>query len=126
LGAAIWDGSHLFVPGNATTIDGTQYNGSVRELDPATGTPIWQTGLSGIVLGSPSMDAGGVIAAPTYGQGAALGVYLVNAFSGAVIQFLSTGTEFAQPVFADTHLILATWIGVLNVYAQPGGHQHRS
>jgi outer membrane protein assembly factor BamB len=121
LGAAIWDGSHLFVPGNATTINGTSYYGSMRELDPATGTPIWETGLPGIVLGSPSMDAGGVIAAATYGPGTANGVYLINAASGAVIVFIDSGKEFAQPVFADSYLLTANQIGVLDVYSQTAG-----
>ena len=58
LGAAIWNGTNLFEPGNATTINGTAYNGSMRELNPATGAPIWATGLPGIILGSPSMDSG--------------------------------------------------------------------
>jgi hypothetical protein len=116
LGAAIFDGQHLFEPGNSTTINGTQYAGSLRELDPATGQPIWQTGLPVIVLGSPSLDAGGVIAAPTYGNSGTNGVYLLNASNGAVIKLLGIGKEFAQPVFADNVLILATAGGGLNVY----------
>jgi len=35
-----------------------------------------------IVLGSPALDAGGVIAAPTYGSSGANGVYLLNASTG--------------------------------------------
>jgi outer membrane protein assembly factor BamB len=116
LGAAIWDGTHLFVPGNATTINGTSYNGSLRELNPANGAAIWQTGLPGIVLGSPSMDAGGIIAAPTYGPSTTNGVYLVNATNGAVVKLIGIGKEFAQPVFADTYMVLATNGGGLNVY----------
>jgi outer membrane protein assembly factor BamB len=45
LGAAIWNGTDLFEPGNQTMINGTQYNGSMRELNPSTGAAIWQTGL---------------------------------------------------------------------------------
>jgi glucose dehydrogenase len=36
LGAAIWTGQYLLEPGNATTINGTPYAGSLRELNPAT------------------------------------------------------------------------------------------
>src|SRR5450631_3202571 len=115
LGAAIWNGTNLFEPGNATTINGTAYNGSMREMDPATGTPIWQTGLPGIILGSPSMDAAGVIAASTYG-GTTNGTYLLNATSGAVLKAIGLGKEFSQPVFADGFLILATQGGGINVY----------
>jgi outer membrane protein assembly factor BamB len=116
LGAAIWNGSDLFEPGNATTINGTAYNGSMRELNPATGAPIWQTGLPGIILGSPAMDAGGVIAASTYGPDQTNGTYLLNAATGAVLKLIAIGREFSQPVFADGFLILATQGGGIDVY----------
>ena len=46
--AAIWNGSTLIEAGGApSTINGTVYSGSVQELDPSTGQPIWQTGLPG-------------------------------------------------------------------------------
>src|SRR5439155_16686201 len=44
--AAIWDGSHLFVAGGKTVINGHTYAGAVRELDPSTGQPMWETGLT--------------------------------------------------------------------------------
>jgi outer membrane protein assembly factor BamB len=117
LGSTIWNGTGLFQPGNATTINGTAYNGSMRELDPATGTPIWQTGLAGIILGSPSMDASGVIAASTYSPSGTNGTYLINAANGAILKLIGLGKEFSQPVFADQYLILATQGGGINVYA---------
>jgi outer membrane protein assembly factor BamB len=116
LGATIWNGTGLFQPGNATTIGGTAYTGSMRELNPATGVPIWETGLPGIILGSPSIDAAGVIAASTYGQTTANGTYLINASNGAVLKLIGLGKEFAQPVFADSYLILTTQGGGINVY----------
>ena len=116
LGAVIWNGTNLFSPGNATTINGTAYNGSVRELNPATGAPIWQTGLPGIVLGSPALDAGGVVAAATYGPGTTNGTYLLNASTGAILKLIGLGKQFAQPIFADNYLILATQGGGINVY----------
>jgi outer membrane protein assembly factor BamB len=116
LGATIWNGTGLFQPGNATTINGTSYFGSMRQLDPATGAPIWQTGLAGIILGSPSMDASGVIAASTYAPSGTNGTYLINAANGAILKLIGLGKEFAQPVFADKYLILATQGGGINVY----------
>jgi outer membrane protein assembly factor BamB len=116
LGATIWDGTALYQPGNATTINGTSYAGSVRELDPNTGLPIWQTGLPGIVLGSPSKDAAGVIAAATYGPTSTTGTYLINAANGSILRFISLGKEFAEPVFADNYLFLATHSGILSAY----------
>jgi outer membrane protein assembly factor BamB len=116
LGAAIWNGTNLFVPGNATTINGTAYNGSVRELNPATGVPIWATGLPGLILGSPSLDSAGVIAASTYGPTTTNGTYLLNASTGAILKLIGLGKEFSQPIFADNYLILATQGGGINVY----------
>jgi outer membrane protein assembly factor BamB len=116
LGAAIWNGTDLFIPGNQTTIGGTAYDGSMREINPSTGAAVWQTGLPGIVLGSPSIDAGGVIAASTYGPGTVNGTYLLNASTGAVIKLYGLGKEFSEPIFADNYLILATAGGGINVY----------
>jgi len=117
LGATVWNGSDLYQPGNATTINGSKYAGSVRELDPSTGTAIWQTGLNGIVLGSPAEDAAGVIAASTYSPSANTGTYLINAADGSILRFIKLGAEFAQPVFADNYLFLATHSnGVLSAY----------
>lgn len=42
-----WDGNHLFVAGGNTTINGTSYKGSLRELSPASGKILWQVGLNG-------------------------------------------------------------------------------
>ena len=61
LPAAIYDGTHLFAAGPFTAIGTKAYDGSVRELDPASGTPLWQTGLPASPIGSPSMDAAGVM-----------------------------------------------------------------
>jgi len=112
LPAAIWDGSRLFVAGNGTTIGGTAYNGSVRRLDPATGAPIWETGLPGTILGSPALSGGGVIAAASYDwSGGKNAAWLIDAASGAILKQVTTknSVEFAQPVFADNYVFLATW-----------------
>jgi outer membrane protein assembly factor BamB len=109
LAAAIWDGTHLLMGGNPTTINGTSYQGSVAELDPSTGAVIWQTGLGGVILGSPSMDAAGVIAAATFNcaSGATNDAYLLNADDGSVLATIPLPTcEYAQPVFADGYLLL--------------------
>jgi outer membrane protein assembly factor BamB len=44
--AAAWDGSALYVGSTSTTIGGKFCYGSVRALDPATGTFLWQQCLS--------------------------------------------------------------------------------
>src|SRR5439155_23556308 len=59
LSAAIWDGQRLFESGPQTTIQSTVYRGSIREIDPATGAYLWETGLPDAVSGSPTLSGGG-------------------------------------------------------------------
>ncbi len=104
--AAIWDGSHLFVAANTTVIGGVTYNGSVRMLNPATGSPGWQRGLGGPVIGSPTLSGGGVLAAPTYSSS---GLYLIRASTGSILKHIATtGPEFGQAVFADNMMLVPT------------------
>jgi polyvinyl alcohol dehydrogenase (cytochrome) len=113
---AVWDGRRLFLAGNGTKIGGTAYGGSIQEVDPATGAAIWQTGLSGPVEGTPTMDGGGVIAVVTFGQTNAL--YLIDASTGKILHETSLGASpsFAQPVFADDGLFVATRALGLHAY----------
>jgi polyvinyl alcohol dehydrogenase (cytochrome) len=69
LATAAWNGSDLFITANTSTVSGTSYPAVARELDPATGTPVWQTGLAdGPVLGNTALDGSGVLASVTYSQ----------------------------------------------------------
>jgi len=115
--AAVWDGSRLFVAGNTTTIGGVTYTGSIRELNPSTGAVVWETGLQGAVLGSPSLNGADVLAVATYDsingvpiKGAVNATYLINASTGGILASYSTNNdlEFSQPVFADRYLLLGT------------------
>jgi outer membrane protein assembly factor BamB len=122
LSAAVFDGTRLYMAGNGTSIAGTAYPGSIRALDPATGKALWQRGLASSVYGSPSEDGSGVLAVATWDtSGAGNRVYLINAANGSVIGTLSTGNSvtFAQPVFADHYLFIATVGHGLIAYA-PG------
>jgi polyvinyl alcohol dehydrogenase (cytochrome) len=103
--AAVWDGSHLFIAGNATTIGGVSYRGSVRMVDPATGNVIWAQGLPGPVIGTPALDGAGVLSVPLYGKG---GTYLLDAATGAILRNIPGGIEFGQAVFADNMLLVPT------------------
>jgi outer membrane protein assembly factor BamB len=112
IAASIWNGTSLIVSGGApTTIGGTAYLGSVQALNPATGKPLWQTGIPGFVLGAPSEDGAGVIAVPLYGAGtdADMGVDLLNASNGQIIGTipLPKTSIFAQPVFDGNDLLVA-------------------
>ena len=121
--APLSDGTHLFLAGGITTIKGVKYDGSVREVDPATGAIIWQTGVPGKIIGTPGMDGAGVIAASTYGaRGGQNGLWLINAASGKILHTVSYGTSstFAQPVFADGYLFTASQ-GPLGLRAYTAG-----
>ena len=110
--AAIWNGKDLIEGGgSATTIDGTAYQGSVQSLDPTTGQPVWQTGLPGVIIGTPTEDGGGVIAAPVYHSSTGTtGVYLLSATNGSILKFISTAPagNFAQPVFDGSQMLVGS------------------
>jgi outer membrane protein assembly factor BamB len=122
LAAAIWDVTDrlLFVGSNTTTIAGASTPGSMRSLDPATGSVLWATPLAGgPVMGSPTMSGGGVIAAGTFNNATPSmnRVYLIDAADGSIVNAIQTQSAvFPQPVFADTHLFVATSAGTLTAY----------
>jgi outer membrane protein assembly factor BamB len=109
--AAIWDGKRLIAAGgNGTTIKGVAYQGSVQSLNPATGAPIWQTGLPGQIIGSPTEDGAGVVAAQVFESTTGnYGVYLLSAPTGAILGYINAGSSpiFSQPVFAGDDLLVA-------------------
>ena len=118
--AAIWDGAHLYVAGNQTIINGVSYPGSVQMVDPATGAPIWQRGIIGPPIGSPTMDGAGVIAVTQYGYGTTAKSYdviLLNASTGAVLNSINIGPDFGQPVFADDKMFVPSQNRGLLVYS---------
>jgi outer membrane protein assembly factor BamB len=114
LASSVWNGpaGALYIGGDPTTISGTSYGGSIRQVNPATGAYLWQTGLPCAVMGSPSLDSAGVLAAGTYlcPTGNTPGAYLINATTGAILKTLpvSSGRVFSQPVFAQGTLFVAT------------------
>ena len=101
----------LYIGGGGSTIDGTSYGGSIRQVNPATGAFGWQTGLPCPVEGTPSLDSAGVLAAATFNYGTcSTAAYLINAATGAILITLPVGQGniFAQPVFAQNTLFVAT------------------
>jgi outer membrane protein assembly factor BamB len=120
LASAVSDGTHLFLASPLTTIDGVDYRGSVRQVDPATGKPVWERGLPGVVIGTPSLNGAGVIAAPIYEFNASLsGTYLLSAADGSILRFLPGGTQFAQPTFAGKFLFTASQNGGVVAWRLP-------
>jgi polyvinyl alcohol dehydrogenase (cytochrome) len=114
LASAVYDGTHLYFGGNAVTINGKTYLGSVQERDNPGGRLVWQTGLPDRVIGSPAMDGGGVIAVGTFDNSKVPNaIYLVNAATGQIVRTLITGSyDFAQSVFANGWLFTANLNGV--------------
>jgi outer membrane protein assembly factor BamB len=83
-----WDGSRLYVAGGGTTINGTRCSGSLRALNPATGTPIWGVCL-GADVNSSIMVVPGLVA-----LGAGTQVVAVDAATGRqVFTFNDTSTR---------------------------------
>src|SRR5262244_3084821 len=119
LSSAVWNGpaGTLYLSGNGTTIGGTNVGGSIGRVNPSTGAFIWQTGLPCAVMGTPTLDSAGVLAVGTYRcvNPATPGAYLVNAATGAILTQLPVGANkvFAQPVFAQGTLFVATESGGL-------------
>jgi len=114
LSSAVWNGpaGTLYLSGDGTTIAGTSVGGSVGQVNPSTGAFLWHTGLPCAVMGTPSLDSAGVLAAGTYRcvKPATPGAYLLNAGTGAILSTLPVGASkvFAQPVFAQGTLFVAT------------------
>jgi outer membrane protein assembly factor BamB len=115
LAAPIWDSTsrRLFVGSNQTTINAQVFRGSIRAFDPANGNVIWERGLTGgPVMGSPTLNGAGVLAAGTYNISDITlnAVYLLNAANGNILTTIpQTNTiVFAQPVVAGNHLFVAT------------------
>ena len=114
IASAVWDGpaGSFYIGGNATTIGGVTYGGSIGQVNPATGRYVWHTGLPCAVEGTPTLDSAGVLAVGTYScpQNATPGAYLINASTGAVLKSLPVGSTqvFGQLVFAQGTLFVAT------------------
>ncbi|MDP9224253.1 MAG: hypothetical protein M3P18_10425, partial [Actinomycetota bacterium] len=115
--------SGLYLASDATSINGTPTRGSLREVNPTTGSYIWQLPLPGRIVGSPSLNGSGVIAAAAYDttSSGVPGVFLVDAGSGQLLTTLSTGGKsvWAQPVFADGYLLVGTIGAGLQAFAAP-------
>jgi outer membrane protein assembly factor BamB len=123
LASTVVDGNHLYLAATATTLHGTKYNGSIREVDASSGKVVWSTGLPEEVLGTPALDGAGVLSVATIGSGskATNADYLISSTTGAILATVSNGDspQFAQPVFADGYLFIATESSGLFAYQSP-------
>jgi outer membrane protein assembly factor BamB len=125
LSSAVWDAQakRLYLAGNGTSINGKTYGGSVRRVNPGTGSVRWATGLGCGVLGTPALDAAtGVLVVATWTpcHNASPAIYLLNAATGKILGTLPlNGGGFAQPVFAGQYLLIADESGQVVAYTLP-------
>ena len=119
IAAAVYNGHHLFIGGLSATIRGVSYRGTIQERDPGTGKLVWETGLPDGVIGSPSLDGGGVLTVGTYDiSRVPCATYLVRASDGRILRRLVPGMDFSQSVFAGNMLFTANANGVYGWYVK--------
>jgi outer membrane protein assembly factor BamB len=110
-----WDGTHLLVGGGITTIGGAKCQGSIRDLQPATGNTVWVDCLqSGPLLGA-------VIAAPGVAFfGAGNTAYAVSTSTGAILwrhQDTSSSSNFwGAPAISNGHVYFGNLDGTLYAF----------
>lgn len=115
ISASACDGTNLYVGGGKTTINGTSCPGSLRALDPATGSFIWQVCLTqGHVIGAVTVVPG--IAIVTQGNT----VSLIATATGQVLNNLIDTTKssyyFASATVSNGMLFAANMNGKLFAY----------
>jgi outer membrane protein assembly factor BamB len=97
-----WDGHHLFVGGEQTTIKGATCAGSIRELRPSTGKAVWARCLGGPVLGAVTAVRGVAFV------GAGNTAYAVRTRTGAILwhhQDTASGSNFwGAPTISRGHV----------------------
>jgi outer membrane protein assembly factor BamB len=137
LSDAVWDGTHLFVMGNATTtggtwatyvrlwapIGGTSAPGSIRELDPATGNLVrvggqpFELALPSNPLGPCSINGNGILVCAGGNLSANLaghdnGLFIVDTTKPpSILRHLEDTRnfgEFAQPVQENGSILAAS------------------
>jgi outer membrane protein assembly factor BamB len=115
-----WDGHNLYIGGGTTTISGGSCKGSVRKVNPDTGSYLWQHCMgAGPVLGSVTATASGVVAAS---QGNT--VIVMDASSGSTVarlhDSLAGSKLYGGPSISNGVLFVGNIDG--NIYAySPNG-----
>lgn len=90
ISSSAYDGSTLYAAGGITTIGGRTCNGSLRALDPNTGTFLWQVCLSNPVLDSVATVPGLVVV----GSGNTMNV--VNSATGSILFSYRDTTSYGR------------------------------
>src|SRR5262249_30994438 len=107
--AAFGEG-RLYQAGGNTTINGTNYRGSVRAIDPTTGGILWEHGAPGAVIAALAYANGLVI------EGAGSTLEVLDATSGAPLYSYTTGNIiYGAPSVSNGRIFAGSVDG--NVYA---------
>jgi len=115
-----WDGHNLYIGGGNTKIGSGTCKGSVRKVDPDTGSYVWEHCMgSGPVLGPVTATASGVVAAS---QGTT--VIVMNASTGATVARLSDNLAgsllFGGPSISNGVLFVGNIDGHIYAYTLNG------
>ena len=94
ISSSVFDGSRLYVAAGNTTINAQNCRGSLRALNPADGSFVWETCLGGTVMGAVTLAAGvlAVVAGPA--------LTLVNSSTGAVL-YNNLGHFYGSPTISN-------------------------
>ena len=109
----------LLVATNTTTIGGVQSPGGLRALNPDNGKVLWAQNLPCLPTGGATTNTK-VVAVPMFGcpAGVTPTVLLFREADGVPLGSVpATGRTFAQPVFADGKLFVASEDGTLTAYS---------
>lgn len=114
IASSAWDGTQLYVAGQATTINGTSCTGSVNALNPANGAFIWRVcQTSGSTL-CPIVTSPGLL---MIGQGRYLKVF--KASSGSLLfsyKETITGSLFRAPIISNGVIYIGNMDGNLDAF----------
>jgi len=94
ISSPVYDGSKIYVAGGQTTINNVNCKGSIRALNPASGSFTWQTCLSGTVMGAITLVPGvlAVVDGPN--------LTLVSTSSGAIL-YNNQGNFYGSPTISN-------------------------
>jgi outer membrane protein assembly factor BamB/regulation of enolase protein 1 (concanavalin A-like superfamily) len=112
--SAAFGAGQLYMAGNLGAINGTEYPGTVRALNPATGAYIWQHAAPGPVIGALAYDNGMVL------DGAGSVLEVLSAATGARLYSYDTGAQiYAGPSVADGVIYTGNTAGQVLAFALP-------
>jgi outer membrane protein assembly factor BamB/regulation of enolase protein 1 (concanavalin A-like superfamily) len=107
-------GGRLYLAGNLGVINGTEYPGTVRALNPATGAYLWQHAAPGPVIGALAYDNGMVL------DGAGSVLEVLDASTGARLYSYDTGSQiYGGPSVANGVIYTGNTAGQVVAFGLP-------